>query len=243
MVSKEIMRAMATKEFSDLVAKDPAIKELEAKKYRKCDEFFSLMLLSDVRLKVCEIEVFPITPFLFTYLWVLDNAYATGNKDIADADTDAFMYLLTQDLSLGVPNGIDPVGVYSNSTGFCRAHGIEYGEATADLLTLMDMAFQAVKQLPQTGQSRGDAAFDVAWMVDICTVVAKQTNLDVKRIMFRMSLTECYYYYVSYLSQKGTTLHRISDEDITAAIFKRMNELGIEFYNKRGGEHGDKDNA
>ena len=94
MIDKKLLYAcMQDDEFEKILSNDAVLDELERMKYNKCDEYFQFLFSTQNLFKINHISIQPITPAIWCFLWILENAYTLRKKDITNDDTDMFLYI------------------------------------------------------------------------------------------------------------------------------------------------------
>ena len=232
MIDKKLLYAcMQDDEFEKILSNDAVLDELERMKYNKCDEYFQFLFSTQNLFNINHISIQPITPAIWCFLWILENAYTLRKKDITNDDTDMFLYIITHGIkNLNAGSLTD---LYQKSKGFCKNNGLDYEEARADLKTLVALSFKPLEMLPSINTaSSDDNIFDVDWLLRLCGIVAKKTNYTIDYVMYQMSLNTCYYYYVDYQREFDTKglIKKHSDGEINKAIWERTIELAEDYY-------------
>lgn len=225
----DVMLAMQDDAFKVILENDELINDLEKEKYNASLEFNELMNVLSKIFKVNGVICQTITPAIWAYLYCIGNAYAVPGKKIENIDTDIFLYLLNN--SLQAADG----DIVLKAAGFCQQNGIDYIQTQADLKSLVYLSFRPLEMLDGMGGgslSPDEIRFNADWITKTVSIVAPMTNRTSLDIIFNMSLTECFYYYIQSARKtddKGLIKRKNSDE-IEAQIFKRTLELGKEYY-------------
>ena len=99
MITKEQLKFLAASaEFQKLLEEDEHIRELEASKYNRREEFLALRSVLLLPSCIGPLRIRPVTPAIWSYLWALGNNYTGDIRKADDMDTDIFLYLLSHDL-------------------------------------------------------------------------------------------------------------------------------------------------
>jgi aspartyl-tRNA synthetase len=81
-------------EFQHRFATDKVLDEIDAMKTNMADEYKSLQLVLGNNLKIGDRTFHPITPAMWSFLWVIDSPFVNYDKTVNDVDIDLFLYLL-----------------------------------------------------------------------------------------------------------------------------------------------------
>ena len=90
----EVLLAMQDDQFREILKNDEVLNRLEEEKNNKQAEYFELMSIISKRFKICGLRVIPITPAIWSLLYVLGNRYALNERPVTREDTAVFIYLL-----------------------------------------------------------------------------------------------------------------------------------------------------
>ena len=224
----EMLFVMANDDdFQKILAEDKILNELEAEKNNATDEYFQLMMVLSKIFKIGGISVSCITPAIWAYLFSIGNGYTIAEKPITDMDTDIFIYILSKGLTSINQN------IVENAAGFCKSNNLDYFQTQADLKTLIYLSFRPLEMLKMLPSIKGDGVrFNADWLTKITSVVCPMTNKTSDEVIFNMSLTEVFYYFVQMARKTDTNnlIKRLNSDQINQAIFTRTMELGKQYY-------------
>jgi len=216
-------------EFQDLLNSDPHLEELNRSRYDHNAEFFSLMELLRGSFRIGSLQIQPLTPAVWAFLWGINNRYTTRIREVTESDTDIFLYLLAngvRDLDCDVDE------LPAVASGFCPACGLDYPAAARELIQTVELAFRPLEMLPKTeGSSSEPPCYDADWLVQLCSVVAQESHEKAADVMFNMPLSSCLYYFVNARRKndvKGLIRKRTSGE-ISREIVQYVDALGEKF--------------
>ena len=225
----DLHRAMMSPEFEKILNADPVLNELERAKYNPRDEYFALLTVLGGEFRVCGIPVQPLTPALWSFLWVSQNAFAL-NRSISESDVDFMLSLLSTGLGRLRGSAAD---FAVKSAGFCRRSGIDVAEAATDLREMIRIAFRPLEMIPRApGETQSpERVFDADWLTRLTSIVCAETNYTAETVMFEISLTSCCYFYVQFLRRNDVKnlISRRPDSELCREIFERTMALGREF--------------
>ena len=114
----EVLLAMQDDQFREILKNDEVLNRLEEEKNNKQAEYFELMSIISKRFKICGLRVIPITPAIWSLLYVLGNRYALNERPVTREDTAVFIYLLS--------HGMDTITdtLYSDALTYFEERGI-----------------------------------------------------------------------------------------------------------------------
>lgn len=240
MLSAEQMKILATsEEFQKFLAQDPVLEALEAKKYDSRAEYGALADVFSFHTAFYGLEIPPLTPALWAYLWATRNNYAHDIAAVVPPDTDIFLFLLV--------NGLrnlekTPAQVAAAAAGYCEKWKLDYGKAHEFLCSMIVRAFKPLEMLPAAnGSPDGPNVFDADWLTRICSIVSRETGEKVSDVMFDMSLHACCCYFIQAMRRHDTKhlIRRKTDGEICGEIYRRVMELAAEYLESRKHEHED----
>lgn len=217
-------------EFQKLLAEDPVLAELESQQYDPAAAFYALIEMLRGTFTIGRVEIQPLTPAVWAFLWGIGNRYTVDTKKVTEVDTDIFLYVLAN----GVRNlDCKPEELPAIASGFCPGKGIEYPDAFKEIHAVINAAFRPFEMTPKVkaGNSAPPPQYDAFWLAQLCSVVAQETNETANAIMFNMPLSACNYFFVNYIRKNDpkSNIRRRSPEEIQEEIFKRVNRLAEDF--------------
>ena len=225
-MENELLLAMLDDEFQKILQNDAELDRLEKEKNNPTDEYFQLMMILSKIFKISGVTVSCITPAIWAFLYAIDNAYAVSGKTVTDIDTDIFMYLLSK----GLKNANKDL--LQQAVGFCKSKGLDYIETAIDLKTMVYLSFRPVEMLSGYQMSGDETRYNADWLTRVVSVVCPMTGKTSDQVIFNMSLTECFYYFIQQARKYDTQglIKRRNSDEINEAIYLRTIELGKEYY-------------
>lgn len=227
----DVMLAMQDDAFKVILQKDEVINELEKQKYNPTLEFNELMSILSKIYKINGIVVQALTPAVWSFLYAIDNAYTKKDKVVQKIDTDVFMYVIS--------NGISNLkqDLITSAAGFCDQHGIDYEQTESDIKSLIYLMFRPLQMFNSfinNSEDKQEVRFNADWVTRIVSVVCPLTNKTSDDVIFNMSLTECFYYFVQNARKYDDKdlIKRKNSDQIEAEIYRRTLDLGKEYYEK-----------
>ena len=235
MITKEQLKFLAASaEFQKLLEEDEHIRELEASKYNRREEFLALRSVLLLPSCIGHLRIRPVTPAIWSYLWALGNNYTGDIRKADDMDTDIFLYLLSHDLHDLYDTPAELTGA---AIGYCGKNGIDYDIAGNLLCKMIGQAFYALRMLPETSSGGGGMnVYDIDWMTRICSIVAQETHERASYVMFEMSLCACCSYFIQALKKNDTknTIRKRSDTELCREIYEYTMKLAEAFLRRKG---------
>lgn len=216
---------MMDDDFQKIIETDKILESLQAKKYNRSNEFFEYCFLGGA-ISICGLQIKKFTPKKWCLLWILQNQFTIDSKKVEKKDIDEFLYVITHEI-----NSIQEV---IHSVDFCEKNNIDYLEAQAEILTLIQLTFKPLTMLSASSIiSMADEPFyGMTWLIHIGTVVSKMAGVPADEVINEYSLNTCYYYLIEELKEKGVKIMVQTEEEINKAIFERTYELANEYYLK-----------
>ena len=221
---KDIFIAMMDDDFQIILKNDKILNDLESQKNNQKDQYFQLMMIFSKVFRIGNIHVSCITPAIWSYLYSIGNAYVT-HKKIEKIDTDIFVYILSK----GIKNLSE--NLVQQAFGFCEKNNLDYQITMLDLQYLIYISFRPLQMLNTTKKDK-QIRYNADWLTSLISIVSPLTNKDSEYIMYDMSLTECYSYFIQYARQfdDKEQIKRHNSDQIIEAIYKRTLELGKQYY-------------
>lgn len=238
MLTAEQMKSLAASvDFQKMIGEDPILRTLEAEKYDLRREYLALADVFFFRTSFYGLEIPPLTPALWSYLWATRNNYAHDIAAVVSPDTDIFLYLLV--------NGVrglkkNPAQVAAAAAGYCVNWKLDYNEAYEFLCSMIARAFKPLEMLPAVnGSSDAPNVFDTDWLTRLCSIVAREAGEKATDVMFDMSLHACCCYFIQAMRRYDTKhlIRRKTNGEICAEIYRRTMELAAEYLESRKHEH------
>lgn len=232
MTTEELER-LASKEFNQILASDPVLKDLRNTSLRNKD---ALRLFLDVAglggYRIGKLPCRPLTAAKWVFLSLLGNAFAVPDKLPGITEANIFLFVLANDLRTDFP---ELEMLPALSADYSAATGLETEKLECEILETIREAFQPLSQL--SFSTRGEAAeFDAFWLTQIAGVVARESGLDCFRVMHDLPLSAVFTWYAAWCARESTTVRivRTPDAETESQIEKRIAELQQEFLSKEG---------
>lgn len=214
-------------EFQRIVAEDPALAELDASRIDYAREGLLLWDALGGFTEICGMDVSPITPAIWSNLWLMRHPLATGEKP-QFKDVAVAVYMLTHSY------------VESAALDF-EKKALKYAEEVSltaeiapdvwrELVGMVDLAFSPLKMLPHTASS-GEPIFDADWLLSICSVVATEAGIPIREAALSFPLSSAFGLMVirARKANPSATYGKHTPEWIEKAVLKRAEELGDAF--------------
>ena len=210
-------------EFQHRFATDKVLDEIDAMKTNMADEYKSLQLVLGNYLKINDKKFHPITPAMWSFLWIIDSPFVNYDKQVNEVDVDIFFFILENGLGDG-----DSVRIISESLGFTpNILKISYDEGMSIITTLIKISFKPLNLFPKTN-SNGKCLFDADWLTSLTTKVHQVTGYSPEYIMNVLSLTSACYYFAQYRRMNGSDqIYKRTDEEILILEDRRACEMVI----------------
>lgn len=222
----DVFQVMNDDAFQEILNHDKQLILLEQEKNDRGIDYQELMGVLSKRFYICGLEVMPIYPALWAFLWTIDNAYATG-QPITRTDTDIFLYLLYTGIK-GITEDL-----YEDAYDFCNKHEISYLQAEHELLSMKYLQFRPMEMVPQNVFPENETPkFNLDWLTGLASIVVEMTNKTSDDVYFNMSLSECLSYVVQARRKtdiKGE-IKRRTPMEIEGEIYKRTMQLGKQYF-------------
>ena len=214
-------------EFQRLLNEDPYLDALAHSRYDHSADVAATLETIGVPMRIGALTMCPLTPALWAFLWAIGNNYAMSVKNITEDDTDVFLYLLFR--GKAEFQEMDTLSVRAEQ--WCPKHGIEYPDAAAFALDVVQRAFFPLSMLPNTGRGDSEVCFDTDWLVQICCEAVRESGHPLEYVMHKMSLSLVLWCYVNRLRRnddKGVIRKRTIQE-VDQEIIAYVDELGERF--------------
>ena len=221
-------------EFQKILAEDIVLKELAGTEYSKTNELQSFFELAGSSLQIGPLKIRPLTAGLWSFLWYLDNNYTSDVKQITEVDTDIFLYLLCQDrLDFSTTELKD---LLYRSLKWCQKFHIDYSEAAAFLLQLVNRSFSPLSLLPEQNFKKDAPEWDCLWLTQYGCTVSGESGQSIEYCMFEMPLQLGFYCMINAFRKndiKGL-IHKRTAKEKAEEIGNYVEKLGEEFISRVG---------
>ena len=225
-----MLLAMQDEEFQDILQNDKILDELEKEKFNPEDEYFELMMIFSGELQYNHLVLNTLTLGMWAYLYSIRSAFTLAEEP-TNKDIDIVMYLLH--------NGYHGVSdnIYEDSFCFCEKNNIEYENAKKFIYRIIFISFRAMEMLPSMYSTGEKCRYNLEWVTSILKMVCNAVNADRDYVLYRMSLTECFYHVINVLKENDTKnlIRRRNSDEINAEIYKRTMMLGEEYFKQKYG--------
>lgn len=234
LTSSQSIYLAASAEFNKLLAEDEQLKKLEAERFNPAEELQLIMEFLPGTRYIGTVPIHPLTPAIWSLLWVFGNNYATGDESPTGAETNEFLYLLSN----GLKNLSHSQTELTNlSSGFCQRHGLDPILAKFKLLSLIRNAFKPLEMLPAAScKSDSKPMYDLDWLSGIVSVAARMSNERASYVIYEMSLSSCISYYIHERRKWDTKnlIRRRLPMEIGKEIYEYTQLLGERFCREKG---------
>lgn len=231
-MSPEELNRLASKEFSDLLAADPVIRDLRSRLTDRKDAVptaFDALLMSGGD-RIGNLPVLPLTAAKWTFLWICGNPFVSSGR-ISEEDVNIFLYVLAcPDLrKLNFP--VTSLAVKARD--YSAATGLDINQVIREIQSVVNTAFSALSMLPRSdGGDSGEALFDSVWLSWIASIAVRESGLPYDRVIHELPLSLVCNFYVSWRRREcidGDKIHRSQSSEIIDRITARVDELGKQF--------------
>lgn len=211
-------------EFQKLLADDPVLKSLDES---KIDYDVEGLLLWDALGGITDIlglKVSPITPAIWSNLWLLRHPLATGGKP-SFLDVCVAIYMLTH--SFAETAGGD---LAKRAEQYAKEKGLTpeiAPDVWAELVEMVNRTESPLKMLPQT-HSGGEPVYDTDWLLSVCSVAAAEAGITLRDAALNFPLSAVYGLMVvrARKANPSARYERHTPEWISKATLARVNEIG-----------------
>jgi hypothetical protein len=217
-------------EFQKLIADDPVLKELDDS---KIDFDLEGLLLWDALggfTEICGMKVSPLTPAIYSNLWLMRHPLATGGKPrYHDVCTAVFMLTHSFAESAG-----DDFGKRAEKYAAEISLTPEIApDVWRELVGMVERAEFPLKMLPQT-HSGGEPVYDADWLLSVCSVAAAEAGITLRDAALNLPLSVVYGLMVvrARKANPSASYRKHTPEWISKATLARVNELGDAYLEK-----------
>lgn len=214
-------------EFQNLIAKDRVLEELDASRIDYAREGLLLWDALGGLTTICGMSVSPITPAIWSNLWLMRHPLATGGKpefqDVASA-----VYMLTHSyVESAAPDFADKVKQYAVEISLTPEIA---PDVWRELCGMVKLAFSQLDMLPHV-ESSGEPIFDADWLLSVCSVVSTEAGIPIREAALSFPLSSAFGLMVirARKANPSATYGKHTPEWIEKAVLKRVEELGDAF--------------
>lgn len=191
--AEQLQFLAASRDFDVALQNDPVLNEIEASRIDYARE--RLLLFEAVRgtLTICgDIVIRPITPFIWCYLWTLNNPFVCGETCTAQ-DCAVFVYLLTH-----APSDLSYDTIEKDAREYADSIRLldRLDEFYAELVELVKTTLSPLDMLQKTQGSHEKPVFDVDWLLSVCSIAAQEANISAVRVALELPLSAVFGYMV-----------------------------------------------
>lgn len=214
-------------EFQKLIADDPVLKELDDS---KIDFDLEGLLLWDVLggiTEICGMKMSPLTPAIWSNLWLIRHPLATGGKptfrDVATA-----VYMLTHSYAESAAPDFDKnVMKYAEDVSLTPEIAPDVWNELVDMVKRAEFP---LKMLPQTA-SGGEPVYDADWLLSVCSVAAAEARISLRDAALNFPLSAVYGLMVvrARKANPSASYRKHTPDWISKRTLERVEELGDEF--------------
>lgn len=232
-MSPEELKRLASKEFSDLMAADPVIRDLRSRLTDRKDFIsgtFDALLLSGGD-RIGDLPVLPLTAAKWAFLWTIENPFVIGADQASAIDLDIFLYVLTCPDLRKLDFSLTSLSVEARD--YASATGLETDRVIREIQSVIGNAFSPLAMLPKSDSGSSEEVFyDGAWLVWIASVAVRESGMPYDRVIHELPLNLLCNFYVAWRrreSPDGDKIRRPQNGEIMDQINARIEELGKEF--------------
>ena len=227
-LSKEVKQGVKAltldEEFQKRFGTDKVLDELDQQKYNVAEELQVFNCVVNEKVFFCDRTVNPITPKLWSFIWLIGSPFINPKKEVTETDIDLLLYLLQNPLQ-----DINPTSVIIASLGYCMNHQVQYETAFKIIQESIKLAFKPMNLFPKTNTAGNNLLYyDTEWLTATVARVHTVTGLTPKEIL-NMPMTAVCYYYAQFAKMNGEqNIYRRSPEEILIAQDMRCCELIVQ---------------
>ena len=232
-MSPEDLICLSSKEFSDLLAADPVIRDLRDRLTDRKDFIPATLdaLLMSGGDRIGDLPILPLTAAKWAFLWLIESPFLTGAEQLSAIDLDIFLYVLTcPDLrKLDFPLTNLPV----EAREYAAATGLETSQVIREIQSLIGNAFSPLAMLPRSdGGGTEEVFYDGTWLAWIASVATRESGMPYDRVIHELPLSLVCNFYVAWRRREGfdgDKIRRPQNGEVMEQINARVEELGKEF--------------
>ena len=238
-MSPEELTRLASKEFSEILAADPVIRDLRASLTDRKDFIpgtFDALLLPGGDC-IGNLPVLPLTAAKWAFLWTIENPFVIGADQASAIDLDIFLYVLAcPDLrKLDFPL----TSLTVEARDYASATGLESGQVIREIQSVIANAFSPLAMLPKSDSGSSEEVFyDGVWLAWIASIAVRESGMPYDRVIHEMPLSLLCNFYVAWRrreSPDGDQIRRPQNGEIMDQINARVEELGQQFLQRPPG--------
>ena len=216
--------------FQKLLAEDEVLKELDASKIDFDREGLLLWDALGGITEICGMKVSPITPAIWSNLWLLKHPLTTGAVP-EFSDVCSAVYMLTHSFAESAQKDLK-----ERAEKFAREVSLTpeiAPDVWSELCGMVDTAFSPLKMLPQV-MSNGEPVFDADWLLSVCSVVSNEAGITLRDAALNFPLSAAFGLMVirARKANPSASYSKHTPEWIDKAVMERIAELQESFINE-----------
>ena len=183
--------------------------------------------------KICGIEVSPITPAIWCFLWLTRSPLCPG-KSPTVRDVAVALYLLTHNLNTFSFQSYEESAMEYAEKIKLSSENIT--DVWKEIVCMVERTFSPLQMLPRAENNVGDEPmFDTDWFLSVCSVAANEANVSLDEIASHYPLSAVFALMVirSRKANPGSCFCRHTPEYVGKRMLQRTEELAEEFLNKK----------
>ena len=231
--TEDRVRLASSAEFQQFLADDPEMQNLEASEIDYGVEKELLWETLGGTYKICGVEVSPITPAIWCFLWLTRNALCTGKPPVMQDVANA-LYLLSHSL-----NGFHFDSFEENAREFAESNNLSKDDlvtAWEEMVEMVERMNSPLKMLPSTkcASKTEEPVFDTDWFLSVCSIAASEANVSLDEIASHYPLSAVYGLLVirARKANPDSCISRHTPEFVGKRMLERTDELVEEFLNR-----------
>lgn len=222
----------ASAEFQRLLEEDPELRALDGSAIDYDREKLLFWEVLGGTEAICGVEVYPITPAVWSHLWLIHSPLCNG-KPPEFSDVCVAIYVMTHSTNTARFDGIE-----ERAADFAKKIGLvpqNAADVWGELVKMVETTFSPLAMLPHVeapvGAARPDPVFDADWLLSVCSVACQEVGLPMKEAVTAFPLSAVFTLMVirARKANPDTCIARHTPEYIGKRILERTEELGEYF--------------
>ena len=232
--SREKIFLARSAEFQKLLTEDSFLNGIDRSADTLAEELQSLQVLAGGPRQIGKLKLRPLTAGVWSFLWCIQNSYASDLRNITEADTDCFLYLLCHNALPVLRDGEKKV--LSASENWCRKFEIDYPECAGALMQIVHDAFTPLSLLPPS-TGGGEPDWGCAWLTQYGCTAARESGQSVEYCMFEMPLLLGLYCVINNFRKQDSRglIYKRTAKEKAELIGEYIEKLGRSFIDRQGG--------
>lgn len=232
--AEDKIRLASSADFQQFLADDPEMQNLEASQIDYDVEKAMLWETLGGTHQICGVEVSPITPAIWCFLWLTRNALCTGKPPVMQDVANAF-YLLTHNLNeFHFDTFEENARQFSESIGFSKEDFATAWEEMVDMVERMNSPLRMLPHAESASATGEEPVFDTDWFLSVCSIAANEANVTMDEIASHYPLSAVYGLLVirARKANPDSCISRHTPEYVGKRMLERTDELAEEFLTK-----------